>query len=122
MELEALAQPGAEPFPLGVSPTGLDFAPMIGPLVDSRDAVEIASRFHATLAHGIVRMSELHEARTVALAGGCFQNARLVGDVVTELEARGVDVLVPERVPPNDGGLALGQAFLAAAGERRPCV
>jgi hydrogenase maturation protein HypF len=52
---------------------------------------------------------------TVALSGGVFQNLLLLGTVVGLLEARGFRVLTHSRVPPNDGGISLGQAVVAAA-------
>jgi hydrogenase maturation protein HypF len=51
----------------------------------------------------------------VALSGGVFQNRVLVELCVEELERRGLQVLVPELLPPNDGGIAFGQAAVAAA-------
>jgi hydrogenase maturation protein HypF len=55
---------------------------------------------------------------TVALSGGVFQNLLLLGTVVSLLEARGFQVLTHSRVPPNDGGISLGQAVVAAARSR----
>ncbi len=52
--------------------------------------------------------------RTVALTGGCFQNARLTESTVAALRAADLDAVWHRRVPPNDGGLALGQAAWAA--------
>ena len=51
---------------------------------------------------------------TVALSGGVFQNARLTAVVVEGLEAAGLRVLVHRLVPPNDGGVSIGQAAVAA--------
>jgi hydrogenase maturation factor HypF (carbamoyltransferase family) len=51
----------------------------------------------------------------VVLTGGCFQNARLAAACERGLGARGLTVLRPSRFPPNDGGLSLGQAAVAAA-------
>jgi hydrogenase maturation protein HypF len=50
----------------------------------------------------------------VVLAGGCFQNAALVTLAARELRARGSQVVTASRIPPNDGGLAVGQALIAA--------
>jgi hydrogenase maturation protein HypF len=54
-------------------------------------------------------------ARAVALGGGCFQNRILLEACERKLAGKGLAVLVPAEVPANDGGLALGQALVAAA-------
>jgi hydrogenase maturation protein HypF len=51
----------------------------------------------------------------VVLSGGVFQNRRLLQDTAGRLRARGLRVLVPERLPPNDGAISYGQAAIAAA-------
>lgn len=83
-----------------------------------RAAPEIAGRFHATLASAVAaaleRLGPQVRGRPVALAGGCFQNARLAEDVAAALSGR-FAVHLHERVPPGDGGLALGQALVAGA-------
>ena len=56
---------------------------------------------------------------TVALSGGVFQNLLLLGQVVDGLEESGFRVLTHARVPPNDGGISLGQAAVAGARDRR---
>ncbi len=50
----------------------------------------------------------------VVLTGGCFQNAVLLSLAARELRNRGFEVVMPCRIPPNDGGLAVGQAMVAA--------
>jgi len=50
----------------------------------------------------------------VALGGGCFQNRLLLEETVRLLTARGFRAYWPQRVPPNDGGIALGQVAVAA--------
>ncbi len=81
----------------------------------------MAARFHNTLASataGLVhRLLARHGDRPVVLSGGCFQNARLTESVVRDL-GPGVQVHLHQRVPPGDGGLALGQAVVANASAR----
>jgi len=82
----------------------------------------ISARFHNGLASALVRLVEdAREATGVsmaALSGGVFQNIALLSGVVDALTARGFEVLVHSRVPPNDGGISLGQAAVAAARDR----
>jgi hydrogenase maturation protein HypF len=82
------------------------------------DAEQIGSRFHATLADVIVgtcgRLRERSRLTRVALSGGVFQNVRLLRLAVDGLRRSGFQVYTHHQVPPNDGGLALGQAAIAA--------
>ncbi len=79
----------------------------------------VAARFHATIADATVqacaRLAAAHGTGLVVLSGGVFQNRRLLEAVSGGLDARGLQVLVPERLPVNDGGIAYGQAAVAAA-------
>lgn len=78
----------------------------------------IAARFHATLVSVIVdvcgRIRERTRVGAVALSGGVFQNAWLLGATLDALETAGFEVYSHRQVPANDGGLALGQAAVAA--------
>ncbi|HJP93677.1 MAG TPA: carbamoyltransferase HypF [Pyrinomonadaceae bacterium] len=84
---------------------------------------QIALRFHHGLARAIRDMvARIRETRpsdallnTVALSGGCFQNKLLLEEVMRLLEVDGLSCLLHAKVPTNDGGLALGQAAIAAA-------
>ena len=126
LELEALAAHGAEPYPLPVARAGslleMDARPLVRALVADVDggvAVEtIASRFHAALGAALAAacraVREETALETVALTGGCFANRRLTEIAVAALEGDGFEVLLHARVPPGDGGLALGQAAVAA--------
>jgi hydrogenase maturation protein HypF len=79
----------------------------------------IASRFHAAIAHATIdactRLAAAHGTELAVLSGGVFQNRRLLESVSSGLAAAGLRVLVPERLPANDGGIAYGQAVVAAA-------
>ena len=79
----------------------------------------MAARFHNGLAAAVVamarRLANRHDFDTVALSGGCFQNAVLFELIERQLAASGFRVLSHSLVPANDGGLALGQVAIAAA-------
>jgi len=101
---------------------------MLGDLILETPVGVIAARFHRGLAMAIVRMAERitkdTEIDTIALSGGCFQNATLFELVHRGLEASGKQILSHGQIPANDGGLALGQAVvaLAATGKETPCA
>jgi len=86
-------------------------------LLAGREAGEVSSRFHRTVAEMVVagceEIREADGASAVALSGGTFQNLLLVEQVVKLLAGRGFSVYRHRRVPTNDGGLSLGQAVLA---------
>ncbi|MDQ3574555.1 MAG: carbamoyltransferase HypF, partial [Actinomycetota bacterium] len=101
----------------------LDPSPLLRHVVAQRDAGTplslISAGFHDGLGRGVARAAAglAREAGidTVALSGGVFQNARLTAVASTELESAGLAVLIHQRVPPNDGGISIGQAGVAAA-------
>ena len=123
MRLETLAAgaAGAAPYPMEGGLGEIDPAPMIREIAGDLSAgvprEEIAARFHAGLARAFCRAArelvDRGEARAVALSGGCFQNATLLGLCLGELE--GLPVLIHTRTPASDGGLALGQVLVALA-------
>ncbi|MGD0473507.1 MAG: carbamoyltransferase HypF [Candidatus Velthaea sp.] len=140
MLLEALAErdaarrDGADVYPFAIERPPGGGLPQIEPqpmwlalLEDLRLGVppsRIAARFHAGLAQAIAALAIAvtrgefaagPPADTVALSGGCFQNGLLLEGVGALLEAAGFRVLANVRVPANDGGIALGQAAIAAA-------
>jgi hydrogenase maturation protein HypF len=65
-----------------------------------------------------VKLARRHGLDTVALSGGVFQNVRFSDIVEDALVAQGLTVLVHHIVPPNDGGISVGQAAIAAVGSR----
>jgi hydrogenase maturation protein HypF len=73
----------------------------------------ISAAFHNTLAEMIVAVAQRVGAPRVVLSGGVFQNCRLLERTVTRLTAAGFHPYWHQRVPPNDGGIALGQAVVA---------
>jgi hydrogenase maturation protein HypF len=70
----------------------------------------IAGAFHQALIDGIADVASAIGERQIALSGGCFQNKTLAEGVIQELRARGFTPFWHRLVPPNDGGLAFGQA------------
>jgi hydrogenase maturation protein HypF len=94
----------------------LDFLPLLGRLVGVREKERGASFFHGILALGlrdwILWAREQTGLGTVLLSGGVFQNRILVDSLRRLLERDGIRVVEPLRVPVNDGGLALGQAWV----------
>ena len=95
----------------------LDPTPLLARLADEQDAAHGAALFHHALADGLARWvqqaADPSGLRCVALGGGCFLNALLTALLVPRLEALGLRVLQARQVPPNDGGIALGQAWVA---------
>jgi hydrogenase maturation protein HypF len=73
----------------------------------------IAAKFHNTLAEIMAAVAMLAQQQTIILSGGCFQNAVLAETAAGKLKSAGFNVYCHERVPPNDGGLALGQLVAA---------
>ncbi len=127
MELEWLATQSAEdsayefeitPPANEEAPAELDWAPLVrGLMADvilKMKPEAMARKFHNTLAEMIARVAGQHLGLPVALSGGCFQNRLLTELTVARLEAGGVKVYWHQRVPPNDGGIALGQVVAAA--------
>jgi hydrogenase maturation protein HypF len=107
----------------------VDWHPVLEALLaDIRSGVsqgEASEALHNGLAAAIVDVADRIGERRVALTGGCFQNARLTEAAVEALRRAGFEPLWHRWVPPNDGGLALGQAVWAAWSEgrgERPCV
>jgi hydrogenase maturation protein HypF len=122
--LEHLARTSApvEPYPFPFVAGELDFRPLLRALVDdrlrARPAPEVARAFQAGVAFGLaqacVALSRARDIRTVVLSGGVFQNELLLRDLKRSLDEASLQVWTNHIVPPNDGGISLGQAALAA--------
>jgi hydrogenase maturation protein HypF len=107
-EIGAVETPESYPLPGG------DWEPLIRQLLEDRSPVAlIAAKFHNALADWIVEEARRSGVRQVVLSGGVFQNRYLTERAAALLEARGFAVHTHQRVPTNDGGIALGQAVLA---------
>ena len=95
----------------------LDWSPMIEAiLADVQKGVSagiISAKFHNALMEGIVAVAKRAGQDRVVLSGGCFQNRYLIERVVRRLQAEGFRPYWHQRVPPNDGGIALGQVVAA---------
>jgi hydrogenase maturation protein HypF len=122
MELEgaAAAYGPVPPMDAGfeITPSGiLDCQALMAALPAIADPGKGAALFHATFAAGLgewVRITaEKQQLRTVILAGGCLLNAILANALSAQISAAGIRVLQAQRVPPSDGGLSLGQAWVA---------
>jgi hydrogenase maturation protein HypF len=97
----------------------LDWAPLLDAVVtDLRRGVGVhimAGRFHNSLVDIIVEVARTVDKSPVALTGGCFQNRLLTERAAGRLRSAGFEVLLHRQVPPNDGGISLGQIAVAAA-------
>jgi hydrogenase maturation protein HypF len=101
----------------------LDWAPMIEEMLrDIGAAVPLAVislKFHAALVEAIVEIARRVGEHRVVLSGGCFQNRFLTERTVQRLRETGFQPYWHQRVPPNDGGIALGQIAVASALQHR---
>lgn len=122
------ADAGAELAPLALVPGPalvLDWAPLIGALIEAQahgvSRAALAAGFHARLAEAVVGVARAAGLARVVLTGGCFQNRRLTEGALRGLRGAGFEAAIPRAVPPNDGGIALGQlAAIDGATEHVP--
>jgi hydrogenase maturation protein HypF len=125
IELEGLARsagPDCGSYRFGADGTTVDPGPVLSAVVaDVRAGVPagiIGARFHHAVVELVVHLAGVWGApeRTVALSGGVFCNALLLHTTVTALRTEGFTVLTHRHVPPNDGGIALGQLLIGTSG------
>jgi hydrogenase maturation protein HypF len=128
MELEGLAarhgavEPLADGYAVREDGSILDFSPLLPALMGCKDdAAHGAALFHATVAAGLAdwaiatvngKKGPKLKSPAIAVGGGCAMNAVLMTALKKHLAVAGIDVLEARQAPPNDGGLALGQAWV----------
>ncbi|HYC43253.1 MAG TPA: carbamoyltransferase HypF [Noviherbaspirillum sp.] len=95
----------------------LDMMPLLAVIAGMEDKRHAAALFHVTLAAGladwVARTASACRVEDVVLGGGCFINALLSNALRSRLDAQGLRVFESAAVPPGDGGLSLGQAWIA---------
>jgi len=124
MWLEHLARsaPETEAYPFPFLGRELDFRPLLRAVaterVRNRRIEEIARSFQRGVAAGLCQaaraLAQANALDTIVLSGGVFQNEMLLEDVKRELDQAELQIWTNQSVPPNDGGISLGQAALAA--------
>ena len=116
------------PFEIEMSePWQIDMRPAIREIANEvrrgAPAAGVSTKFHNTMAAAVAEVCLLLRRsdglNRVCLSGGTFQNAFLLSKSVAALRRHGFEVLLHSKVPPNDGGLSLGQAVVAATGVQR---
>jgi len=129
MWLEQLARRGriTEPYPFPFAGEELDFRPLLRGIIRDRlrgrDPAEIARAFQHGLAQGVcdalVSIGKARNSSIVVFSGGVFQNELLLEDLKDLLAGTNFQIWTNHAVPPNDGGISLGQAAMAAFSPRR---
>ncbi len=125
VELEALARTSDHPVPLTMDIEGGELRlgrlvrSLVGGMRAGRSAADLARGFHEALAAAtarlVIRTAKERGVDLVGLTGGVFQNRLLLDLMAAELRSSGLSVLTHQRVPPNDGGLSLGQVVVGRA-------
>ncbi len=109
-----------------IPPLIIDWRPMIVAMLnDLHQQVSpaiMAARVHHSLIAMVVEVAQAVGEEQVALTGGCFQNRLLTEGATTHLRAAGFEVLLHQHLPPNDGGISVGQVMVAAATLARETV
>lgn len=130
LELEGIAADGnvATPYPFSVRLHPLqpevqefDWEPMVRAIISDVERGEsmqqIAARFHETMSQIILHAAKESGEKKITLSGGCFQNRLLTERTIALLRENGCDVFWHQRIPPNDGGLSLGQLYAVTVSE-----
>jgi hydrogenase maturation protein HypF len=124
IELESVADAACEEaYALPWKAPTADWGPLVEALLRDRDggvpASVVSARFHNALASLVVELARAARRERVVLAGGCFQNAYLLERTLARLAGAGFEPVVSREAPLNDGGIALGQAWVARKEEGR---
>jgi hydrogenase maturation protein HypF len=124
MWLEQLARSSGSDhvYPFPFEDNQLDFRPLLGCVIHDRSGNrplhDIARAFQRSVARGLsnaaIELCSRHKLDTLVLSGGVFQNELLLEDMKSFFAASPVEIWTNHAVPPNDGGISLGQAALAA--------
>lgn len=95
----------------------IDLTPLLLSFLERKDTAQTAADFHATLASVLVQLAcnsaSYNGIEDIAMAGGCCLNQLLTEQIKEQLTAKGLRVWETKQIPCNDGGLSLGQAWLA---------
>ena len=108
----------------------IDWMPMLFSIIEKKrsgeDSAQLAKAFHLTiaamLAETVKRISAITNINRAVISGGCFANRILLEYLQKSLIAGGFDVFIHKKVPTGDGGIALGQAVIAAERAKRGCL
>ncbi len=124
MWLEQLARSSSvtESYPFPFTGQELDFRPLLQSVIHDRlrgrRLAEIARSFHRGLSQGlcdaVTAICKIQNLSIVVLSGGVFQNELLLQDLKSMLQSKAIEIWTNHAVPPNDGGISLGQAAIAA--------
>jgi len=120
LEHQARRCPASLALPFSFDNGVIDYRPALEALVVGQlkgaDPAGQARAFHRGLAHvlsrAVIQLAEAHRVHTVVLSGGVFQNELLLSDLKETLAATSLQIWTNRKVPPNDGGISLGQAAL----------
>lgn len=122
LENAACSCSGVDRYSLGSALSGsgeINWAPLLKAVIEDlkkskADVSQISRRFHLALVEMVVEVARKANRPIVALTGGCFQNVLLLERAIDALRVAGFRPIWHTQVPPNDGGLALGQAVIAS--------
>lgn len=121
MRLESISSFEEDYYEFFIDGNVLDLLPGIKQMIEECAPPSVkGGKFHRTLAVGVVEfVKRIKKGGKVLLSGGVFQNRLLLRHLIPELKKEGYEPILHRKVPPNDGGISLGQAYFAG---RRGCV